>query len=185
MTRVKAPGRGIVAMAAIAVVALAIVATAANAATAAQQAPPTAFITINPEAGFPLDPFIISLQAGGPVDAITVAKDCKGFVTKTPVLTVDYKGKSEILKVFFYSDGDPVMLVQTPDGKFVCNDNTNAAVLDPTITLTKPAQGRYNVWLGSRAGSRPHPGLPGLHWQGRRECRWVGVAEPRQAASPA
>jgi hypothetical protein len=159
MTRDKPPRLGIGAVAAIAVVALAIVATAASAATAAQQAPVTAFIAINPEAGFPLDPFVISLQAGGPVDASTIAKECKGFVTRNPVLSVDYKGKTEILKIFFYSDGDPVLLVQTPDGKFMCNDNTNAALLDPTVTLTKPAQGRYYVWMGSARARDLIPGF--------------------------
>src|SRR5512136_1714118 len=122
MTRDRTLIRGITVMVAIAVVSLAVVASAGSAAVAAQQAPATAFITINPEAGFPLDPFIVSLQAGGPVDASTVAKGCKGFLTKNPALSVDYKGKAEILKIFFYSDGDPALLIQTPDGKFVCND---------------------------------------------------------------
>ena len=84
MTRDRTPIRGITVMVAIAVVSLAVVATAGRAAVAAQQAPATAFITINPEAGFPLDPFIVSLQAGGPVDASTVAKGCRGFLTKNP-----------------------------------------------------------------------------------------------------
>jgi len=157
MTRDKTPVRGITLMRglaaivaiAIAVVSFAIVASAGSVATAAQQPPGTAFIAINPEAGLPLDPFIISLQGGGPVDASTMAKECKGYVGKNPAVTVDYKGKAEMLKIFFYSDGDPVLLIQMPDGKFACNDNTNPALLDPTVTLSKPAQGRYNVWLGS------------------------------------
>ena len=159
MTRDRTPIRGITVMVAIAVVSLAVVATAGRAAVAAQQAPATAFITLNAEAGFPLDPFIVSLQAGGPVDASAVAEGCKGFLTKNPALSVDYKGKAEILKIFFYSDGDPVLLIQTPDGKFVCNDNTNPALLDPTVTLTKPAQGRYNIWLGSALARDLIPGF--------------------------
>ena len=185
MTRDRTPIRGITVMVAIVVVSLAVVASAGSAATAAQQAPATAFITINPEAGFPLDPFIVSLQAGGPVDASTVAKGCKGFLTKNPALSVDYKGKAEILKIFFYSDGDPVLLIQTPDGKFVCNDNTNAALLDPTVTLTKPAQGRYNIWLGSALARDLIPGFLVFTGQGRRERRRLGAAKARQAAGPA
>jgi hypothetical protein len=158
MTRTRAPFWGIAAIAAIVVFALAIATTAGSAATA-QQAPGTAFITLNPEAGFPLDPFVVSLQAGGPVDASTLAKGCKGFTTKNPALAVDYRGKAELLKVFFYSDGDPVLLIQTPDGKFVCNDNTSPALLDPTVTLTRPAQGRYNVWLGSALARDLIPGF--------------------------
>ena len=159
MKRHRAPFWGIAAIAAIAVVSLAIVATAGSAATAAQQAPATAFITINPEAGFPLDPFIISLQAGGPVNASTVAKECKGFVTKNPTVSVDYKGKADMLKVFFYSDGDPVLIVRTPDGKVLCNDNTHLALLDPTVTLMKPGAGRYDIWVGSSLARDLIPGF--------------------------
>jgi hypothetical protein len=159
MTRDRAPFWGIAAIVASAVVSLAIVATAGSAATAAQQAPATAFITINPEAGFPLDPFIISLQAGGPVNASTVAKECKGFVTKNPTVSVDYKGKADMLKVFFYSDGDPVLIVRTPDGKVLCNDNTHLALLDPTVTLMKPGAGRYDIWVGSALARDLIPGF--------------------------
>jgi hypothetical protein len=159
MTRARIPIRKLAPIATIVIVLCAIVATTAGAAPAAQQTPGTAFITINPEAGLPLDPFIISLQAGGPVDATTVAPECKGFVAKNPAVSVDYKGKADLLKVFFYSDGDPVLLIQTPDGKFVCNDNTNPALLDPTVTLVKPAQGRYNIWLGSALKGDLIPGF--------------------------
>jgi hypothetical protein len=174
MTRDRTPIRGIIVMVVIAVVSLAVVATAGSAAVAAQQTPATAFITINPEAGFPLDPFIVSLQAGGLVNASTVAKECKGFVTKNPTVSVDYRGKADILKVFFYSDGDPVLIVQTPDGKVLCNDNTNTALLDPTVTLTKPAQGRYNVWLGSALARDLIPGF--LVFTGRGDVSAGGLA---------
>lgn len=176
MIRNEPPVRGIAAILAIAIaVALfAIVATTGSAATAAQQPPETAFITVDPEAGFPLDPFIISLQAGGPVDASTVAKACKGFVAKRPAVTVDYNGKAEILKVFFYSDGDPVLMIQTPDGKFACNDNTSPTLLDPTVTLTKPAQGRYNVWLGSALAGDLIPGF--LVFTGQGDVRAGALA---------
>jgi len=183
MTRDRTPIRGITVMVAIAVVSLAVVATAGSAAVAAQQAPATAFITINPEAGFPLDPFIISLQAGGPVNASTVAKECKGFVTKNPTVSVDYGGKADILKVFFYSDGDPVLIVQTPDGKVLCNDNTNAALLDPTVTLTKPAQGRYNIWLGSALARDLIPGF--LVFTGRGDVSAGGLTLQNLVTRPA
>jgi hypothetical protein len=183
MTRDKVRIRRSATIAAIVVVSLAIVATAGSAATAAQQAPATPFITINPEAGFPLDPFIISLQAGGPLDASTVAQECKGFVAKNPALTVNYKGKTEILKIFFYSDGDPVLLIQMPDGKFVCNDNTNAALRDPTVTLTNPAQGRYNVWLGSAVARDLIPGF--LVFSGKGDMSAGGLALQNLVKRPA
>jgi hypothetical protein len=149
----------VITMVAVAAALFAVISTLGGATTAAQQTSGTAFISINPEAGFPLDPFIISLQAGGPVDASTIAVECKGYVTKNPTVSVDYKGKADMLKVFFYSDGDPVLIVRTPDGKVLCNDNTNLALLDPTVTLMKPGAGRYDIWAGSALAKDLIPGF--------------------------
>ncbi len=108
----------------------------------------SAFITINPEAGFPLDPFLVSVQAGGPVTASTVSEGCLGYVSEAPVVTADYQGEADLLKVFFYSDSDTTLVVQTPDGDYLCNDNTSKLLLDPTIAITEPVQGPYSVWVG-------------------------------------
>jgi hypothetical protein len=161
MVRDKSPMRGAVIIAAIAitVVLFAVASTVGSATTSAQQKTGTAFVTINPEAGFPLDPFIMSLQGGGPVEASTLAKACKGYITQNPTVSLEYKGKADMLKVFFYSDGDPILMIQTPDGKMLCNDNTNAALLDPTVTLTKPAQGKYDIWVGSALARDLIPGF--------------------------
>jgi hypothetical protein len=134
-------------------------AAAQSASIGSQTDPPAAYITINPEAGFPLDPFIVSLQGGGPQAASTLSQECKGYIPKSPAVTVDYKGKADLLKAFFYSDGDTVLVVQTPDGKYLCNDDTNVLLLDPTVEIQKPAQGRYNVWVGA---SRAKDLIPGF-----------------------
>ena len=134
-------------------------AAAQSTGTGSSTEPPAAFITINPAAGFPLDPFIISLQGGGPESASTLSKECKGYIPKSPTVTVDYKGKADLLKIFFYSDGDTVLVVGLPDGKFACSDDTHPLLLDPTLELRKPAQGRYNVWVGSSAAKDLVPGF--------------------------
>jgi hypothetical protein len=161
MTQTKRSRRWtvIIAALAIAVILAAAAVTTGAATTAAQGTPGTAFITITPEAGFPLDPFVITVQAGGATEASTLAKECGGFIPKNPTVSVDYKGKAEVLKVFFYSDGNPTLVVRTPDGKVLCNDNTNAMLLDPTVTLTKPAAGRYDIWVGSALARDLIPGF--------------------------
>jgi hypothetical protein len=118
-----------------------------------------AFIAINPQAGFPLDPFLVSLQGGGPVDASTVAEQCTGFVAEAPAVTVDYQGEAELLRAFFLSNGDATLVVQTPDGGFLCNDDTYPALLDPTVVITAPVQGVYSVWVGSAAAQDLIPGF--------------------------
>ena len=160
VTDIKYRLRGL-ALAALTVVSVALLAFAffRSTVTALAQTPDTALITINAQAGLTLDPFVVTLQAGGPVSASTIAKDCRGFVTKNPTVTIDYGGKTEMVKAFFYSDGDPVLLLQLPDGKFVCNDNTNPILLDPTLTLVKPVPGKYHVWVGSAAARDLIPGF--------------------------
>ncbi len=99
-----------------------------------------AFIAISPQAGFPLDPFLVSLQGGGPVDASTVSDGCNGFVAEAPAVTVDYQGEADLLRAFFLSNGDTTLVVQTPDGDFLCNDDTHPLLLDPSIVITAPVQ---------------------------------------------
>jgi hypothetical protein len=130
--------------------------TAATPATTGQGG---AFLTMSPQAGFPLDPFVVSLQGGGPVAASTLAKDCPGYITSAPSFSVEYRGKGDLIRAFFYSDGDTTLVLQTPDRKFLCNDNTTAQLLDPTIELQKPAPGRYNLWVGSAVAQDLIPGF--------------------------
>jgi hypothetical protein len=118
---------------------------------AATPSQPTPSVSINFAAGIPLDPFFISLQGGGPVDASTLDKSCVGWTPAAPSVVFDFQGAaSERLKLFMYSDHDPTLVVKTPDGKFVCNDNTNPLLLDPTVTIEKPKLGTYSVWAGHR-----------------------------------
>lgn len=118
-----------------------------------------AYIVINPAAGFPLDPFLVSLQAGGTVTATTLTEGCTGYVSANPAVTVDYKGSADLLRAFFYSDGDTTLVVETPDGDILCNDNTSQLVLDPTIEITQPVKGPYSVWVGSASAKDLVPGF--------------------------
>lgn len=119
----------------------------------------SAFITINPEHGFPLDPFLISLQGGGPVAASTLAAECTGFIPAHPTVIVDFKGKVDLLRTFFYSDGDTMLVIRTPAGAYLCGDDMNRLILDPTVEIAEPAAGRYAVWVGSKAATDLIPGF--------------------------
>jgi hypothetical protein len=120
---------------------------------------PTALVSVRPPAGFTLDPFFVSLQGGGRVDAAILDKSCTGFVPTVPSVAFEHQGDADLLRMFFYSDGDPVLVVQEPDGSFLCNDNTNLQVLDPTVHIAAPTKGRYTVWVGSRRSNDLIPGV--------------------------
>lgn len=171
--RVK-PAAALLALLVLAVVALAITrpglangsqaAQATPAATQAASSDPAegsegAFLTINPTAGFPLDPFLVSVQGGGSVEASTLSEDCTGYIAANPTASVDFKGKADVLRAFFYSDGDPTLVVRTPDGAYLCGDNTNSLILDPTVEITKPVTGTYVVWVGSVVSTDFIPGF--------------------------
>ena len=119
----------------------------------------TALININLQAGFPLDPTFVSVNAGGEVDASLLINECEGFINTQPVVTVEWSGEASFIKAFFVSDDDPTMVVGTPDGKVLCNDDATDQLLDPRIRIDDPITGTYKIWLGSYSRGQLIPGV--------------------------
>lgn len=118
-----------------------------------------AFLTVNLKAGFPLDPFIVSVNGGGDVAAEEMAPGCAGYVPANPTAAVMWEGETELVRAFFHSTSDATLLVQTPDGEFVCGDDANALLLDPVVNIAQPAAGRYAIWVGSYDEGQLIPGV--------------------------
>jgi hypothetical protein len=116
---------------------------------ASEPAGPGAYITLDLEAGFPLDPFIVSVNGGGPVAAASLAEGCPGYVAEQPVLTANWTGEAEFIEIFTYSDEDPTLLVQLPDGTYLCSDDATDTLLDTAVHIDTPAAGAYKVWVGA------------------------------------
>lgn len=110
-----------------------------------------AFVSLDLNAGFPLDPFLVSVNGGGELDASMLGGKCHGFINGSPTMTVNWTGKADRVRVFTYSDSDPVLVIQSPDGKFACADDTSTLALDSQIEITNPPAGKYNIWVGSAA----------------------------------
>lgn len=119
-------------------------------------------VSIDLEAGFPLDPTFVSVQAGGEVDASLLASHCTGFINRQPVVTVNLADTVPYAEVFFVSDSDPTLVVLTPDGQLLCNDDWHKDVLDPAIELADAAPGVYRIWVGSYAKNQLIPGVLAL-----------------------
>lgn len=115
--------------------------------------------TIDLEAGFPLDPTFLSVQAGGEVDASKLGGDCAGFINQNPVVTVNWTGTADLAQIFFYSHDDPTLVVLTPDGKILCNDDAGDQLLDPALRIQNPPEGTYRIWVGSYAKGQLIPGV--------------------------
>jgi hypothetical protein len=115
--------------------------------------------TMDLDAGLPLDPTFVSVQAGGSVDANLFSSQCVGFINAQPVVTVKLANPAPYAEVFFMSDSDPTLVVLTPDGQLLCNDDWHKDVLDPAVQLTDAAAGVYRIWVGSYAKNQLIPGV--------------------------
>ncbi|HYO89635.1 MAG TPA: hypothetical protein VER79_13375 [Candidatus Limnocylindrales bacterium] len=112
-----------------------------------QSSPNFAAITL--QAGFPLDPYLVRVESSGSIAAETVQDDCVGFVPGTPDVVVNWAGETDQLSFFVYSDTDPVLLVVTPSGDILCNDDYSLDTLNPVVTVATPADGAYAVYVGA------------------------------------
>lgn len=118
-----------------------------------------ALVTIDLQAGFPLDPTFVSINAGGDLNAAVIDPDCAGYINKKPVVTVNWTGQADSIKVFFVSDDDPTLVVLAPDGQIYCGDDANDHLLDPVVELSNPLEGQYRIWAGSYARNQLIPGV--------------------------
>lgn len=116
------------------------------------------FLEVSLGPGFLPDPFIVSALAGGDIDALVdldLGADCAGMVASVPDIRINWtQGDEEPsgVRVFFVAEDDTTLIIQTPDGEFLCNDDNEidaATVFDPTIDILEPADGTYNIWIGT------------------------------------
>ena len=127
---------------------------------AAQDSAPTAvqpdgtptFGAITLQGNFVLDPFVVSVIGGGLFPASDLSADCSGYVPANPTLSVTLSDNpTDNLRIFTYSDNDPVLAVRTPSGEFLCSDDTSAQVMDSTVEIASAEPGTYAIWVGAYA----------------------------------
>lgn len=119
----------------------------------------SALVTMDLQAGFPLDPTFVSVNAGGDLNAAVIDPTCAGYINEQPVVTVNWTGETDSIKVFFVSDDDPTLVVLAPDGQIYCSDDANDQLLDPVVELQNPVEGQYRIWAGSYARNQLIPGV--------------------------
>ena len=95
------------------------------------------------------DPYTVGITSGGPVDVSYLGDECSGFTTSAPAFSVDYTSRtSPTLRFYFIGPGDTTLVINTPGGRYVCVDDS-FGTYNPTVDLNSPADGRYDVWVGS------------------------------------
>jgi hypothetical protein len=102
-------------------------------------------------AGFPDDPYIIYVTAGGDVDASNVADGCNGMVARAPDAQLTYRAGSFPLRIRTDADRDTTLLINGPDGSWYCDDDSGGN-LNAELRWGSPPSGVYDIWVGTFGG---------------------------------
>ena len=98
--------------------------------------------------GFTPDPHNVVLEAGGDTDAEKLGGDCTGMIANAPDVQLDYKAGQGTLYLSVESDADTTLVVNLPDEKWACNDDS-ASSLNPALLFDRPQAGIYDIWIGT------------------------------------
>lgn len=104
--------------------------------------------TLDLASGFHPDPQVRNIDAGGNDANPISGTGCSGYINaERPDLDVNYTPGRYPLVFYARSNSDTTLLVNLPDGSWVCSDDASGH--DPMIRLDSPAAGNYNVWVGT------------------------------------
>ena len=100
------------------------------------------------------EPLRQDIISGGPVSVAPLAlgPDCIGFASEAPDLRLHWSGDSDRLEIRFdaaEAGADTVLLINQPDGSWVCNDDAEPGQLNPRLIIEAPRTGQYDIWVAS------------------------------------
>lgn len=107
---------------------------------------PSRFGTVPLHAGFSPDPRVVGGTAVGEIEAKTLHRKCKGWISKTPDYLLAANTAFFRLHVLGRSTSDVLLVLRKPSGAVLCNDNSNGTK-DPMIRSDFP-MGTTQVWVG-------------------------------------
>lgn len=111
--------------------------------------------TVNLRSGFTPDPRVVPVVSGGNIDASRARRGCTGYISASPDVRLVFNTQGNLpLIISVDSSADTTLVVNGPDGRFLCDDDSGVAGMNPSIRIDRPRSGRYEIWVGSyRAGS--------------------------------
>lgn len=100
-------------------------------------------------AGFLPDPNTTRMSMGGATENPLSGNGCVGHVNSAaPDLDLNYEAGFSSLYIYTAADVDATLIVYTPDGEWLCDDDGgegNGALL----SFEDPPSGNYNIWVGT------------------------------------
>ena len=128
-------------------VAAALMAVAATSAAAQNPASTATSGGTRVRAGFTPDPIQVRIYSGGSIDASRLGGRCVGMIASAPDYEFTYTAGSFPLSFGVVSDGDTSLVINGPDGRWYCNDDSQG--LNPVLSWGRPPSGSYDVWVGA------------------------------------
>ena len=118
---------------------------------------PPSFGTVNLSANFAPDPFVVNVTAGGTIPAERIGgSGCVGSIADAPDVRLNYRAGGGLpLYISATSRADVTLLVNLPDGRWICNDDFRGT--DPGLIFRNPQSGQYDIWIGHYDRGRSIP----------------------------
>lgn len=113
------------------------------------------FGTLDLTNNFLPDPRLVDVTAGGPINSERLGNGCTGSVASAPDVRLNYTAGSLPLYLHVQSTADTTLVVNLPDGSWLCNDDFNE--LNPGLVLPRPTSGQYDIWIGVFGGGSGVP----------------------------
>lgn len=106
------------------------------------------FGTLNLNYNFAPDPTVVNITAGGTIPAERIGgPGCVGSIATPPDVRLNYRAGGGLpLYIFATSRSDVTLVVNLPNGRWICNDDFRGT--DPGIVFTSPQSGQYDIWIG-------------------------------------
>lgn len=92
-------------------------------------------------------PHIVEGRAGGATDASSLGEGCIGMIGSDPDHQLTLAAAMSGLRIYAAADEDITLVIQKPDGSYICNDDTEE--LNPVVTMESFPAGTYKIWVGS------------------------------------
>lgn len=106
------------------------------------------FGTISIAPGFTPDPYVIEGTSGGGINAADLHADCQGQISGPPDHLLVAGGVFTNLRVMAHAEHDVTLIVERPDGTYLCNDDGEEGLTHPIVDGMFAA-GTYKIWVGS------------------------------------
>jgi hypothetical protein len=103
--------------------------------------------------GFDSDPYVVAVEAGGAIDVAGLGPSCAGFVAEAPDVRLSYAAGASGAPLILSVNGaaDTMLLVNTPDGHWHCDNDGGEVGGNPMLRFAAPQSGQYDIWIGGHA----------------------------------